>query len=293
MNTTQLECFMAVVEFLNFSKAAASVNMSQPAISHQINSLEDELGVKLFLRTNKSVRLTVEGATFISDAASILRIAESSKLRLSENRMVDRIRLGIGCHNQGELDIIPPVLIKLREKYPDFIPVLQLLPFKSLDNQLDENKIQVMTALNDLDDSRKTGQFAVLCSCEYGILYNPDNELSKREYISPEQISGCVILIDRPKCSDALSRRYNAMSAATNHIDYIVADGYENAFALAQANIGGAIVPLLPNLKLDGLKAVKLTNVPKSYLGLYTKAANRTAITEDFIKIAKKIYKDS
>ena len=52
MNTTQLECFMAVSNFLNFSRAAEHLRLTQPAVSHQINSLEDELGVKLFHRTS-------------------------------------------------------------------------------------------------------------------------------------------------------------------------------------------------------------------------------------------------
>lgn len=47
MNTVQLECFLAVAQYLNFSKAAESVSITQPAVSHQIGSLEDELGVKL------------------------------------------------------------------------------------------------------------------------------------------------------------------------------------------------------------------------------------------------------
>ena len=72
MNTTQLECFLAVAETLNFSKAAEMVNISQPAVSHQISSLEAELGVRLFLRTNKSVQLTKEGLIFIGDAETIV-----------------------------------------------------------------------------------------------------------------------------------------------------------------------------------------------------------------------------
>ena len=46
---------------MNFSRAAEQLRLTQPAVSHQINSLEDELGVKLFQRTSKSVRLTQEG----------------------------------------------------------------------------------------------------------------------------------------------------------------------------------------------------------------------------------------
>ena len=61
MNTTQLECFLAVANCLNFSRAAEQLRLTQPAVSHQISTLEDELGVKLFKRTSKSVRLTQEG----------------------------------------------------------------------------------------------------------------------------------------------------------------------------------------------------------------------------------------
>ena len=61
MNTTQLECFMAVANFLNFSRAAESLRLTQPAVSHQISTLENEMGVRLFHRTSKSVRSDAGG----------------------------------------------------------------------------------------------------------------------------------------------------------------------------------------------------------------------------------------
>ena len=48
MTIFQIECFLAVAEFLNFAKAAEQMNISQPAITRQIQSLEDELGGKPF-----------------------------------------------------------------------------------------------------------------------------------------------------------------------------------------------------------------------------------------------------
>ena len=44
MNTTQLECFVSVANYLNFSRAAEELRITQPAVSHQIRTLEDELG---------------------------------------------------------------------------------------------------------------------------------------------------------------------------------------------------------------------------------------------------------
>ena len=61
MNTVQLECYMAVAENLNFARAAEQLHITQPAVTHQINSLEAELDVKpvsythLTLPTNSRV----------------------------------------------------------------------------------------------------------------------------------------------------------------------------------------------------------------------------------------------
>ena len=101
MNTVQLECFIAVAEYLNFSKASRSLKITQPAVSHQIQTLEEELEVKLFNRTSKSVTLTHEGALFLTDAQLILKTALSAKERLGSHE--NFISLELGCHNYMEL----------------------------------------------------------------------------------------------------------------------------------------------------------------------------------------------
>ena len=79
---TQLECFLAVANSLNFSRAAEQLRLTQPAVSHQISSLEDELGVRLFSRTSRSVRLTQEGYLFTQYAGEILRLFNVSRGRV-------------------------------------------------------------------------------------------------------------------------------------------------------------------------------------------------------------------
>ena len=85
MNTTQLESFMEVANCLNFSRAAQRLNITQPAVSHQISALENELGVKLFQRTSKSVRLTQEGYLFTQYAGEILKLSQNSMARMKES----------------------------------------------------------------------------------------------------------------------------------------------------------------------------------------------------------------
>ncbi len=66
MNTFQLKCFLTVTETLNFARAAQLLNITQPAVTHQIRSLENELNVRLFKRTTRNVELTHEGQLFIN-----------------------------------------------------------------------------------------------------------------------------------------------------------------------------------------------------------------------------------
>ena len=73
MNVFQLSCFLAVADNLSFARAAAGLHITQPAVTQQIRALEKELGVRLFVRTTRTVRLTEEGRSFYGDARRIVR----------------------------------------------------------------------------------------------------------------------------------------------------------------------------------------------------------------------------
>ncbi len=68
-----IEAFMALVEYLNFSRAAESLYISQPALSKQIASLESYLGVILFSRDKRTVELTEMGKLFLPEAQDMLK----------------------------------------------------------------------------------------------------------------------------------------------------------------------------------------------------------------------------
>ncbi|MBD7911609.1 LysR family transcriptional regulator [Clostridium cibarium] len=73
MNIRQLEYFLAVAENLNFTRAAEKYYISQTAVTQQIQSLEKELNVKLFNRTNRHVELTSAGRIFVKEAESLIK----------------------------------------------------------------------------------------------------------------------------------------------------------------------------------------------------------------------------
>lgn len=113
MELRQLKYFVTIAKEKQFVKAAYYLNLSQSALSQQINLLEKEIGVELFdkqkRKINRIVELTKEGKVFLKDAQNILDLSESALDKIRKIRNQKKVlRLGIYrmIHNQRVIDIL-------------------------------------------------------------------------------------------------------------------------------------------------------------------------------------------
>lgn len=81
MDLEKLRCCVSLSRHLNFTRAAEENFISQPSMTQKINSLEQELGVQLFRRSNREVSLTEAGRSFVQDAQAILLAYQDAVLR--------------------------------------------------------------------------------------------------------------------------------------------------------------------------------------------------------------------
>src|SRR5690242_17377084 len=142
MELRQLRTFVAVAELRHFARAASLCNLSQPAVSHQIALLEEELGAKLLNRAARRVSLTVAGETMLEEARRILGAVDRAHERMQEvaRGAVGRIRFG-ATPTPG-LYLLPPVLATYRREHANFDLRLEIWPI---------HVIAERVARNDLD----------------------------------------------------------------------------------------------------------------------------------------------
>lgn len=118
MDLRQLRYFIAVAETGSFSRAAERLHVSQPPLSTQIKSLEDELGVRLFDRGNRGVSLTAAGSVFLVETQAALAQLEQARSKALRADRGDIGTLSIGFISIADYSILPPALKSYRSQHP-------------------------------------------------------------------------------------------------------------------------------------------------------------------------------
>ncbi|WP_344896040.1 LysR substrate-binding domain-containing protein [Nonomuraea antimicrobica] len=114
-----MEYFVAVAEELHFGRAATRLHISQPPLSMQIQRLEEEVGVELLRRTKRSVQLTAAGKVFLEEARATLRQARRATDLARRAARGDLGRLSIGVIDSALYGLVPPMVRRFTERYPD------------------------------------------------------------------------------------------------------------------------------------------------------------------------------
>jgi len=124
MNLRDLKYIVAVAETHHFGKAAERCFVSQPTLSGQIRKLEEELGVDIFERTNRSVEITPVGETILSHARRILEQADAIQqlARAHQDPLSGPLR--VGAIPTLSPYLMPLILIPLKKQYPQIKLVL-------------------------------------------------------------------------------------------------------------------------------------------------------------------------
>jgi DNA-binding transcriptional LysR family regulator len=136
MNLRQLEAFCRIIDLGSFSMAAEDMGLSQPAVTFQIQALEQELGITLLDRSPRRILPTDGGRILYRHAREILRHVEEARREIVDLDELLRGTLLIGASTGPGEHVLPQVLGRFKADYPQTNVVLRILPTDEIISQV-------------------------------------------------------------------------------------------------------------------------------------------------------------
>ncbi len=246
MQIRQLEYFLAVCEHLNFTKAAKQFFISQTAVTLQIRALEEELGVRLFNRTNRKVELTPAGRTFQEDARAILRRTRDAMERAKRADTVFTGQLNIGFVKGYEKTNLSDLLSDFHVQYPNISLSFTRENVSELyDGVLDHSLdiiFNLQYSMDDLDDM----EFRVIKQYPLLAVMPASHPLAHRTSIRRSELKGYP-LVDIKKNESRYGETTTILGKFTEagflpNVQY-VSDDIETSILAVAAGLGYALLP--------------------------------------------------
>lgn len=190
MNTQQLESFIQVAENLNYARAAEVLNITQSAVSRQINSLETELGTRLFNRSTRSVSLTPAGISFLDDAKDVLSKLQMASLKVHNHDRTNIQIITIACSNEANLIHLSETLSRCRLQMPELHPFFRIIPHRSIINLFFHGEIDILFGFKDDIPIRngiiykELNKFRICCAVPTNHPFSQKNEIEEKELYS-------------------------------------------------------------------------------------------------------------
>lgn len=283
MNTFQLECFLSVADYLNFAKAAQQMNISQPAMTHQIQTLEGELNTKLFTRTTRQVKLTSEGLAFLDDAKKIIGISRSAINRFSNADQNKPRVLSIGCTFYQDPHLFIESIRELHQLYPNVHPRLQQVRESRLLDKLENESVDIAiqikskTKLNPSLTYRELRKVSIVCIGDQNF-FN-----SEKEKLTLDDLNDApLILCDPTSVSSDIASLQWELSKGKKTTDLYFCEDIESMLFLCEAGFG---ITLLPDIFLPTHPTtfqIVMVDVPKLSFGIYYRKEHNDTLIKDF-----------
>jgi LysR family transcriptional regulator, benzoate and cis,cis-muconate-responsive activator of ben and cat genes len=238
-----LRYFCVVAKEQSIGRAAAKLNISQPPLTRQMQQLEECVGAQLFKRSVKGVELTEAGRTLYVEAKNILGLVDLATERTQRAAQGLIGRLDIGIFGSGVFEVVPRVLLRFRQAFPDVKIVLHTMDKAEQVEALRERRITI--GFNRLVSQYPgiASQVVMLERLLVGL--HQSNPLAERDALSLRDLSDQPFIlfpsVARPNFTDFIFTQCQ-QSGFTPHVEQVVGDAVTGV-ALVATGFGTCIVP--------------------------------------------------
>jgi DNA-binding transcriptional LysR family regulator len=240
MELRHLRYFVAVAEEQNITRAAARLYVSQPPLSRQIRDLESELGVKLFDRSARAIRLTEAGKIFLNEARSTLQRADEAVDSIKAFALGRRGRVRIGYAVSATVALLPRILRLFRQTHPQIGVDLLELSHRGMLRGLQERALDA--ALIVSISPQEFSGFAIkeLGSYPVRVVFNKKHPFAKMREVPLSNLADePIITLNRKENPEARAGLLKILAPATRSPNIVEEyDGVMSRIAAVEAGRG-------------------------------------------------------
>ena len=193
MNLRQLEAFYLVIKRKSFTRAAEELNVTQPAVTIQVKSLEKSLNVKLIQHIGKRVQLTEAGELLYQYAEKIFDLVSDANEKMRDFKKLMRGTLQIGTTKNYARYIMPSLLSTFQKRFPRIKVILDEGNSEDMAKSVLEkkNELALISQVN-LDRKIKSIFFSTV---EFVLVASPEHRFSERKSISLRELNGEPVIL--------------------------------------------------------------------------------------------------
>jgi DNA-binding transcriptional LysR family regulator len=249
MDLQRLERFLVLAAEKNYSRAAEKLNIPQPHLSRQIQQLEKELGVELFNRQQRPLKLTASGLVFLADVEQILAHIQRAKATAQRAQRGETGRLTVGINNSISNSLLPEILSMFRSQFPDVQLSLQELLMKDSIQKLQNRELDVdfvnVYNVQNLDGGENWLTHEVIHQEPLVVVLPDTHALVDRPQIWLQDLKDDLFVLPDPIAVPALSQLiYTACEQAKFHPKAVqTATWMPTILGLVAGGMGVALLP--------------------------------------------------
>jgi DNA-binding transcriptional LysR family regulator len=287
MELRHLKYFVAVAEELHFGRAAKRLHIAQPPLSQQIMNLEDELGVKLFDRTRRSIQMTDAGVYFLKEAQQLLLHVEQAAETARRIYRGQAGRLIVGFVGSVIHTFLPEGLRLFRERFPDVELVLQELNTAEQIKSLHARRIDVGFLYSDAQDSLLASQ--QLARAPLMVALPKKHALSGRKSLHIRELAQEPFIANTRSSEPVVRDAFISLCHSAGFSPKIAQEAghVQTVLGLVASGLGACLLPdFIKNIRRPGVQYIPLSGSPPAVkLAVVWRGDNSSALVKSFVQV--------
>ena len=264
MEIRTLRYFLAVAREENMTRAAEMLHVTQPTLSKQLKSLEDELGKKLFTRHSFSIRLTDEGLLLRNRAQDLVTMADKIEKEFIALDDVTGGDLYFGLAESYQISLLAREINSFKKNYPDLRYYITSGDTEQVAEKLDKGLLD-FAVLAEIPDASKYESLVFPEADIWGVVMPSDSALAKKKAVRVDDLIGLPLFcsnqgwekdipgwakdkMDKLHLEGSFRLSYNASLFAKEHLGYLLTF---DKLVDTSADSGLVFCPLTPKLETN------------------------------------------